>query len=131
MDARSHGSAVPPSSTCLGQRRWVNRGDLEQHDQRRQVDGGAATSNGYIAFLHVTQTAAAQARLTTGHSRCHHSANDSTWSTLLGTFSANGSASVADRLERQRHVNRYTWLVGTRTAGTARVWAMIIVLAGV
>lgn len=87
-------------------------------------DNGALSSNGYIAFLHVLQTAAAQASNNWSF-KIEHGTNDSTWATL-GTFTVNGSAITADRITGSGTVNRYTRLVGTRTAGTARVWATLI-----
>jgi hypothetical protein len=124
VDASFYGSAVLPLSTYVWGKALATGATWSSTTNGVSVDGGAATSNGYIAFLHVTQTAAAQASNNWSF-KIEHSANDSTWSTL-GTFSANGSALVADRLSGNGTVNRYTRLVGTRTAGTARVWATII-----
>jgi hypothetical protein len=120
VEASFYGSAVLPLSTYV----WGNAlaaGDAWAVTTNGQShDNGAETTAGYIAFLHATQTAGAMAS-----NNWSFKIEDSTWSTL-GTFSINGSAITADRLSGAGTVNRYTRLVGTRTAGTARVWATII-----
>ena len=88
------------------------------------VDGGAASTRGYIAFLHLLQTSTAMASNNWSF-KIEHGTNDSTWATL-GTFSGNGSAITAVRLEGTGTVNRYVRFVGTRTAGVARPWVSFI-----
>ena len=105
VDASFYGSAVLPLSTYVWGKALATGAIWSSTTNGVSVDGRAATSNGYIAFLHVTQTAAAQASNNWSF-KIEHSANDSTWSTL-GTFSANGSALVADRLSGSGTVNRY------------------------
>ena len=92
--------------------------------QGGSVDNGAASSGGYIAILHVTQTAGAIAS-NDYEFRIEHSTNDSSFSTLA-TFTADGSAITAERLEDSGTVNRYVRFAYTRTAGTARPWVTFI-----
>jgi hypothetical protein len=124
VDASFYGSAVLPLSTYVWGKALATGATWSSTTNGVSVDNGAGTSNGYIAFLHVTQTAGAQASNNWSF-KIEHSTNDSTWATL-GTFSVNGSAIAADRLSGSGTVNQYTRLVGTLTAGTARVWATII-----
>lgn len=124
VEASFYGSAVLPLSTYVWGKALATGATWSSTTNGVSVDGGAATSNGYIAFLHATQTAGAMASNDWAF-RIEHSANDSDWATL-GTFSIDGSEITADRLSGSGTVNRYTRLVGTRTAGTARVWATII-----
>jgi hypothetical protein len=88
------------------------------------VDGLASSANGWIAYLHVTQTAGAQAS-NNWEFKIEHGTNDSTWATLT-TFTANGNAITSERKEGSGTVNRYVRLVSTRTAGTARPWVVFI-----
>lgn len=98
--------------------------ELSATGQGGSVDNGALTSNGYISFLHLTQTAAAMGSNNWAFI-VEHSSNDSTWSTLA-TFTANGSAITAERQEGTGTVNRYVRFKYTRTAGTARPWVTFI-----
>lgn len=88
------------------------------------VDNGASSANGYVAFLHIPQTTGAIGSNNWSFV-IEHSANDSSFSTLA-TFTADGSAITAERLEATGTVNRYVRLVATRTAGTARPWVSFI-----
>lgn len=88
------------------------------------VDNGASSADGWIAYLHATQTAGAMASNDWSFV-IEHSANDTDWSTLA-TFAANGSAITSERKEGTGTVNRYVRLKSTRTAGTARPWVSFI-----
>lgn len=88
------------------------------------VDNAAASTGGYIAFLHIPQTTGAIASNTWAFI-IEHSANDSSWSTLA-SFTLDGSAINSERLEGSGTVNRYVRFTYTRTAGTARPWVSFI-----
>lgn len=92
--------------------------------QGGSVDNGALSTGGYIAFLHLTQTAAAMAS-NNWTFVIEHGTNDSTWADLA-TFTANGSTITAERKEASGTVNRYVRFKYTRTAGTARPWVTFI-----
>jgi len=98
--------------------------ELSASGQGASVDNGAATTGGYIAFLHIPQTTGAIASNTWSFI-VEHSSNDSSFSTLA-TFTADGSAITAERLEGSGTVNRYVRFKYTRTAGTARPWVTFI-----
>lgn len=88
------------------------------------VDNGASSANGYILYGFFTQTTAAIGDNDWSFV-VQHSTNDSDWSTLA-TFTADGSSVTAERLTGSGTVNRYTRLLPTRTAGTARPWINLI-----
>lgn len=122
--ASFYGSAVLPLSTYVWGKALATGATWSSTTNGVSVDNGASSANGYIAFLHTTQTAGAMAS-NDWEFKLEHGTDDSSWATL-GTFSADGSAITADRISGSGTVNRYVRLVGTRTAGTARVWATII-----
>lgn len=124
VEASFYGSGVLPLSTYVWGKALATGAAWTSTTNGVSVDNGASSANGYIAFLHVTQTATAQASNNWSF-KIEHGTNDSTWATL-GTFAVNGSAITADRLTGSSTVNRYVRLTGTRTAGAARVWATII-----
>lgn len=124
VEASFYGSGVLPLSTYVWGKALATGAAWAATTNGESVDNGVLTSNGYIAFLHITQTAAAQASNDWAF-KIEHGTNDSTWATL-GTFTADGSEITAERITGSGTVNRYVRLVGTRTAGTARVWATII-----
>lgn len=88
------------------------------------VDNGAATTGGYIAILHVSQTAGAMASNDWAF-KVQHSTDNSAWSDLV-SFTADGAAITAEKKSGGGTVNRYTRLVSTKTAGTARPWVILI-----
>lgn len=88
------------------------------------VDNGASSSGGYIAFLHVTQTAGAMGSNTWAF-EIEHSTNDSSFSTLA-SFTLTGDTLTAERIEGSGTVNRYVRFKYTRTAGTTRPWVTFI-----
>jgi hypothetical protein len=94
--------------------------DLSVTTSNGSVDNGASTTGGWAAQLHLAQTTVA---VGSGdyELRVEHSANDSTWSTLA-TFTLDGSASGAERLDGTGTVNRYVRFACTKTAGTVRPW---------
>lgn len=118
------GSAVLPSSLSVWGHALAIGGELTATGQGGSVDNGASSSGGYVAFLHITQTAGAIGSNDWAFT-IEHSANDSTWATLA-TFAADGSALGAERLEGSGTVNRYVRFQYTRTAGTARPWVTFI-----
>lgn len=88
------------------------------------VDNGAASTGGWIAFLHLPQTATAMGS-NDWEFKIEHGSNDSTWATLT-TFTANGASITAERKSGTGTVNRYARLVGTRTAGVTQPWVSLI-----
>jgi hypothetical protein len=124
LNATFGGSAVLPSSVYVWGVTLAAGTELSSTTTNGSVDNGAPSANGYIAFLHVPQTTGAIASNDWAFV-IEHSANDSTWATL-GTFAADGSAITAERMTATGTVNRYTRLVSTRTAGTARPWVTLI-----
>jgi hypothetical protein len=102
----------------------ANGTELSGTTNNGSVDNGAATSAGYIAILHVTQTTGAIGSNTWAF-KIEHSTNDSTWADLA-TFTLNGSALAVERAEASGTVNRYVRFVATRTAGTAAPWVSFI-----
>ena len=124
IQASLGGSAVLPSSLSVWGHALAVGTELTATGQGASVDGGAATTGGYVAFIHVTQTAGAMASNDWAFV-VEHSSNDSTWATLA-TFTADGSSLTAERLEGSGTVNRYVRFKYTRTAGTARPWVTFI-----
>ena len=124
IQATLGGSAVLPSSLSVWGHVLAAGTELTGTTAGASVDGGASSTGGYIAFLHVTQTAGAIASNDWAFV-VEHSSNDSTWATLA-TFTADGSSLTAERLEGSGTVNRYVRLNSTRTAGTARPWVTFI-----
>lgn len=89
------------------------------------LDNGAATTGGYVAFLHVTRSVGAMGTNNWAVT-IEHSTNDSAWATLH-TFAAAGSTATAERGTNTGTVNRYTRVVMTKTAGTDLVaWVNFI-----
>ena len=124
MQGTFYGSGIiAPTAHVWGHALAVGA-ELTATGQNGSIDNGASSANGYIAILHITQTAAAQASNNWSFI-IEHGTNDSTWATLA-TFTANGSAITAERLEGSGTVNRYVRLKYTRTAGTARPWVTFI-----
>ena len=124
MQGTFYGSGIiAPTAHVWGHALAVGT-ELTATGQGGSIDNGASSANGYIAIMHVTQTAAAQASNNWAFV-IEHSTNDSTWATLA-TFTADGSAITAERLEGSGTVNRYVRLKYTRTAGTARPWVTFI-----
>lgn len=117
-------SGVLPQSAHLWGVALAVGAPISATGENGSVDNGAASSNGYIAFLHLEQTAGAMASNNWVFS-IEHGTNDSTWATLA-TFTVNGSAITAERLEGSGTVNRYVRFKYTRTAGTARPWVTLI-----
>jgi len=124
LSADYRGSALLPGSTAVFGVLLANGAELSVTGQGGSVDNGAASTGGYIAFLHLPQTAAAMAS-NNWTFVIEHGTNDSAWSTLA-TFTANGSAITAERQEGSGTVNRYVRFKYTRTAGTARPWVTFI-----
>lgn len=75
-------------------------------------DAGAATSNGYLANLHILASSGGTWAFT-----IEHSTDDAAWSTLA-TFSADGSAVTSESQNGTGSVNQYVRFVATRTSGT-------------
>lgn len=88
------------------------------------VDNGAASTGGWVAFLHTAQTSALQANNNYAFV-IEHGTDDSNWATLT-TFTANGSTITSERKEGTGNVNRYVRLKATKTAGTAVPWVVFI-----
>lgn len=80
------------------------------------IDNGASSSDGYLAYLHVTQSAGAMGS-NNWSLVIEHSTDDSAWSTL-DTFTLDGSAVGAEKVSGAGTVNRYVRLALTKTAGT-------------
>lgn len=123
-DANFYTSAVLPRSTSVWGVALATGATWNATTNGASVDNGASSPGGYIAFLHVTQTAGDIGDNDWAF-KIEHSSNDSTFTTLA-TFDADGSEITAERVSGSSTVNRYVRLVGTRTAGTARVWASFI-----
>lgn len=66
------------------------------------IDNGASSSNGGVGYLHLTGVSASD----TFTGKIQHSTNDSTWADLI-TFTLDGSAIGAERIEVSGTVNRY------------------------
>lgn len=124
LSADFRGTAILPQSVSVWGHALATGAALAATNNGGSVDNGASSTGGYIAVIHLTQTTAAMAS-NNWQFKVEHSANDSTWTTLA-TFTANGSAITAERLEGSGTVNRYVRLVSTRTAGTARPWVTFI-----
>ena len=124
IQASFGGSATLASSLSVWGHALAVGTELSASGQGASVDNGAATTGGYIAFLHIPQTTGAIASNTWSFI-VEHSSNDSSFSTLA-TFTAAGSAITAERLEGSGTVNRYVRFKYTRTAGTARPWVTFI-----
>lgn len=124
VNAAFFGSATLPEAAAVWGVCLADGTELSATTNNASVDNGASSSGGYIAILHVTQTTAAIGDNDWAFT-IEHSSNDSDWSTLA-TFTADGSAVMAERLEGSGTVNRYVRFVGTRTAGTAAVWCSFI-----
>lgn len=118
------GSGVLPLSTSVWGVCLANGTELTTTTNNGSVDNGAATSNGYIAFLHLEQTSTAMASNSWSF-KIEHSTNDSSWATLA-TFTLNGATATVERLTATGTVNRYVRLVSTRAGGAARPWASFI-----
>jgi len=84
------------------------------------VDNGASSSNGALAYLHVTASSGG-----TWAFSIQHSSDNSSFSDLI-TFSANGSAVTAEQGTVTGSVNRYIRLRAARTSGTVTAWATFI-----
>lgn len=87
------------------------------------VDSGAATSNGAVAHLHITNVAGTTPSLTV---TVEHSTNGSSWTTL-GSFTAASTAS-SELITVTGTVNRYTRAVFT-IAGTTPSFTCQVSLA--
>lgn len=124
LSADFRGTAILPQSINVWGVALATGAALAATGSGGSVDNGASSSGGYIAVLHLTQTAAAMAS-NNWVFKIEHSANDSTWATLA-TFAAGGGAITAERLEGSGTVNRYVRFTYTRTAGTARPWVTFI-----
>lgn len=120
VEASFFGSGVLPLTTSVWGVALANGTELTTSTNNGSVDNGAATTGGYVAFLHIPQTSTSMAS-NNWTFRIEHSSNDSTWSTL-GTFALNGATATADRLAASGTVNRYVRLVATRSSGVARPW---------
>lgn len=102
----------------------ANGTELTTTTNNGSVDHGAATTGGYIAYLHIPQTSTAMASNSWAF-KIEHSSNDSTWATLA-SFTLNGATATVERLEGSGTVNRYVRFVSTRTGGAARPWVSFI-----
>lgn len=71
-----------------------------------------ATTNGFLANLHITASASGNFSM-----KIEHSANGSTWATL-GTFSTTGGSVTSESMTGTGTVNAYLRFVATRTGGT-------------
>jgi len=103
------GSAAP---TALG----VSLADLSARTTTANgssVDGGAATSNGAVAHLHITDVSGTTPSLTV---TVEHSTNGSSWTTL-GSFTAASTVS-SELITVTGTVNRYTRAVFTISGTT-------------
>ncbi len=124
VSANFHGKA----SAELGKDVWgvaLAAGEaLSATGENDSVDNGAATTNGYIVFIHLPQTAGAMGSNDWSFV-IEHSANDTDWATLKA-ITADGSAITAERQEGAGTVNRYVRFAYTRTAGTAEPWVSFI-----
>jgi hypothetical protein len=81
------------------------------------LDGGASSSNGFLAFLHVTQSAGAMGS-NNWAIKLEHGTNDSTWADLTTAFTLDGSVVGAQKVSASGTVNRYVRATATKTAGT-------------
>jgi hypothetical protein len=124
LAANFGGSAVLPTTADVWGVTLAAGTELTGSTNGGSVNNGASSSDGYIAFLHVPQTTGAQASNDWAFV-IEDSADDSSFSTLA-TFTADGSAITAERLEGTGTVEQYVRLVSTRTAGTARPWVTFI-----
>jgi hypothetical protein len=89
------------------------------------LDGAAATSNGFIAFLHIEQSVGAMAA-NEWEVKIQDSANDSTFADI-GAFTLDGSAAGAERISATGTVRRYVRAVLTKTDGTdLKAWVNFI-----
>jgi predicted secreted protein len=83
-------------------------------------DGGAASTNGWVAHLHVT----AMSTPTTLDVKVQHSTDNSTWADLSGgAFTQVTTSTTSQRLTGTGSVNRYTRYVST-IAGTSYTYAV-------
>lgn len=117
------GSSIAQDGKVWGQALAVGT-ELSATGSQASVDNGASSANGWVAFLHIPQTAGAIGSNTWSFF-IEHGTNDSTWATLT-TFTANGSAITSERKTATGTVNRYVRFSYTRTAGTARPWVSFI-----
>lgn len=85
------------------------------------VDGGASSSDGFIAFLHVVQSAGAMGS-NDWAIKLEHSSDDAAWSDLTTAFTLDGSAVGAEKVSASGTVNRYVRATATKTAGTDLIY---------
>lgn len=83
------------------------------------TDNGEATSNGFVANLHVFITASGDFTF-----EVEHSENDSIWTTL-GTFTIDGGTVESETIDGSGTVNQYLRLAITRVTGSATIAASI------
>lgn len=81
-----------------------------------QVDNGAGTTNGLVAYLQVTATSGTP----TFVGKVQHSTDGSTWADLA-TFSSVTTANVAERVATTGTVNRYLRALWTISGGSPSV----------
>lgn len=125
IEASFYGSGVLPNTVNVWGVALATGAEWAATTNGVSVDNGVATTNGFIAFLHLARTTSTMASSSWAF-RLEHGTNDSTWATL-GTFTgADGVDIEAVRIEGVGTVNRYVRLVGTRTAGEARPWCSFI-----
>lgn len=82
------------------------------------VDNGAGTTNGLIAFLHVTATASGSWTL-----KVQHASSPPTYADLI-TFSSDGSAITSEVGTSTGTVNQYIRFQATRSTGTTTFWCV-------
>lgn len=118
------GSAILTSSNYVWGTALAAGTEINSTTSHTSIDGGAGSTSGFIAFLHIPQTTGAMASNSFAF-KLQHSTNDSSWSDLEN-FAADGTSITAERVSGSSTVNRYVRLVSTRTAGTAAPWATFI-----
>ena len=93
--------------------------------KKGSVDNGGETTNGFVAFLHVAQSAGAMGT-NNWTIKIEHGTDDAAWADLT-TFSADGSAVTAEKQTGTGTVNQYTRAVLTKSAGTdVKAWIHLI-----
>jgi hypothetical protein len=80
------------------------------------LDGGAATTGGFVAVLHIEQSAGAMAA-NDWEVTIEDSANDTDFATI-GTFTLDGTTASAERITATGTVRRYVRAVLTKIDGT-------------
>ena len=93
-------------------------------DEREGVDNEAPTTNGFVAHLHIVASSGGAADYAFSIETSDDDGNADPYANVA-TFTADGSALVAERIDVAGAVERYIRFVGTRTAGTATVWCTI------